>query len=314
VARRAPLLLVALAFGISALGLLAHPSPVGAWSAGTFSSTAERQLVALTNQARAAAGRRSLRVDSVLTSLARWRSKDMITRGYFSHRIPGGGTVFDVMQRKGYCFKLAGENIGWNSYPDDVATRAVHEQFMNSSGHRANVLGAAWDVIGVGAYKGPTGKKMYTVIFADKCGATVKPTPKPTPRPTAKPKPRATPKPTPRPTARPKPTLKPTAKPTAAPTPTPTPSPTPQPAATRPPEPADPDLGGGAGLGPGGQGNGSGSGGENGNGGSSGNGPPPGQESRPSAPPAGLRVHDPPAATGLVDSLLGGLAGFLFGG
>ena len=311
-ARRAPLLLVALAFGISTIGLLANPTPAEAWTANTFSSAAERELVALTNQARAAAGRRSLRVDSVLTGLARWRSKDMITRGYFSHQIPGGGTVFDVMQRKGYCFKLAGENIGWNSYPDDIATQAVQKQFMSSSGHRRNILGSAWDVVGIGAYKGPTGKKMYTVIFADKCGTTVKPTPKPTPRPTAKPKPRATPRPTakatPRPTARPKPTPKPT--PVATPAPTPTPSP----AATFPAEPDDRDLGRGLGLGPGGQDSGSGNGGDNGDGGSSGNGPPPGQENRPSPPPEGFRVHDPPAATGMVDSFLGDLAGFLFGG
>lgn len=293
---------------MSTLGLLARPSPVQAWSAGSFSSTAERELAALTNRARAAAGRRALRVDSVLTSIARWRSKDMITRGYFSHQIPGGGTVFDVLQRKGYCFKLAGENIGWNSYPDDIATRAVHEQFMASSGHRRNILGSAWDVVGIGAYKGPTGKKMYTVIFADKCGTTVKPTPKPT----AKPKPRVTPRPTakatPRPTTRPKPTPKPT--PVATPTPTPTPSPAP----TLPPEPADPETGRGSGMGPGGQGSGGGNGGANGDGGSSGNGPPPGQENRPSAPPEGLRVIDPPAAPGIVDSFLGGLAGFLFGG
>jgi uncharacterized protein YkwD len=308
VARRAPLLLVALAFGISTLGLLANPAPVGAWSANTFSSAAERELVALTNQARAAAGRRSLRVDSTLTAIARWRSKDMISRGYFSHQIPGGGTVFDVMQRKGYCFKLAGENIGWNSYPDDIATQAVQKQFMSSSGHRRNILGSAWDVVGIGAYKGPTGKKMYTVIFADKCGTTVRATPKPTPRPTAKPKPRATARPTLKPT--PRPTAKP--KPRATPTPVATPTPTPfaGPAATRRPEPSDPDLGNGLGLGPGGQGNGSG----NGNGGSSGNGPPPGQENRASPPPEGFRVHDPPATTGLVDSFLGDLAGFLFGG
>jgi len=308
VARRAPFLLVVLAFGASALGLLTHPAPVAAWSESSFSSTAERQLVALTNQARAAAGRRALRVDSVLTSLARWRSKDMIVRGYFSHQIPGGGTVFDAMQAKGYCFRLAGENIGWNNYPDDVATRAVHEQFMASSGHRKNILGSAWDVIGVGAYKGPTGKKMYTVIFADKCGTAPKPTPKPTPRPTAKPKPRATPKPTPKPTPRPTPRRTPKPTPVATPTPTPTPSPF----ATRPPEPEDPDPGGGAGPGPGGGGNGNG--GENGNGGSSGNGPPPGQENRPSPPPEGFRVHEPPARVGLVESFLGGLAGFLFGG
>ena len=62
---------------------------------------------------------------------------------------------------------------------------------MGSPGHRANILGKTWDVIGIGAYKGPTGKKMWTVLFADKCGSTApKPTPKPTPKP--RPKPTAT--------------------------------------------------------------------------------------------------------------------------
>ncbi len=125
--------------------------------------------------------------------------------------------------------RSAGENIGWNNYPDDIATAAIHKMFMDSSGHRANILGKAWDVIGIGAYKGPTGKKMWTVLFADKCGTTST-APKPTPKPTAKPKP----KPTPKPTARPKATPRPTPKPArATPEPTPTPTPTPGPEVTR---------------------------------------------------------------------------------
>ena len=97
----------------------------------------------------------------------------MITRGYFSHNIPPSGyNVFAVLDKKGYCYAIAGENIGWNNYPDNVATGAVHQAFMKSPGHRSNILGKKWDVIGVGAYKGPTGKKMWTVIFADKCGGS----------------------------------------------------------------------------------------------------------------------------------------------
>ena len=110
----------------------------------------------------------------------------MIERDYFSHTIPGYGKVWDKLHAIGYCYKVGGENIGWNNYPDDIATAAIHKMFMDSSGHRANIMGRAWDVIGVGAYKGPTGKKMWTVLFADKCGATStapKPTAKPTPRP-----------------------------------------------------------------------------------------------------------------------------------
>jgi len=151
--------------------VLAMPATTIAWSANAFSSSSEQQLLALTNQARASAGRRSLRWDSTLASIARWRSKDMITRDYFSHDIPGVGRVFDVMDSRGYCYKVAGENIGWNTYPDDVATAQIQAAFMGSSGHRANILAADWDHIGIGAYKGADGKKMWTVLFADRCGS-----------------------------------------------------------------------------------------------------------------------------------------------
>ena len=167
--------LVAAAFLATTVGVFALPAPIAAWDGGSFGATAEAQLLQLTNQARASAGLRALKLDSTLTSVARWRSKDMIVRNYFSHDIPGGSSVFDVLQDKGYCFNLAGENIGYNAYPDDVAAQAVHLKFMDSAGHRANIMGKAWDVIGIGAYKGGTEKKMFTVLFADKCGAAAPP-------------------------------------------------------------------------------------------------------------------------------------------
>ncbi len=173
--------MVAIAFGLTSIGLLALPRPALAWTANSFSSASEKQLVSLTNQARASAGLKALKVDSTLVSVARWRSKDMIVRDYFSHTIKGESyNVFHVLDQKGYCYKIAGENIGWNNYPDDVATSTVQRQFMNSSGHRANILGKAWDVIGIGAYKGSDGKKMWTVLFADRCGST-SPAPRPLP-------------------------------------------------------------------------------------------------------------------------------------
>jgi uncharacterized protein YkwD len=288
--RRVPAL-IALAFALTSVGLLVAPGAVLGWGANSFSSTSERQLVSLTNHSRANAGLRSLRVDSALTSLARWRSKDMIQRNYFSHSIPPGGrSVFDEMQDRGYCFRLAGENIGWNNYPDADATEAIHQAFMASSGHRANIMGRSWDVIGIGAYKAASGKKMWTVLFADKCGSASKPTPKPTAKPTPRPTPRPTPKATPKPT--PKPTPRPTPKPTATPVPVATPLATPP-----------IDDGQGLGFGPGGVGDG---GDNNGNGGQSGNGPPPGSN-------ATLRVTDPPPSQGLVETIVGGVTGFFFG-
>jgi uncharacterized protein YkwD len=272
--RRAPIA-VAIAFAISSIGLLASPAATFAWDAGAFSSASEQQLVTLTNQSRANAGRRALRVDSALTSIARSRSKDMITRNYFSHSIPPSGKqVFAVMSERGYCFNLAGENIGWNTYPDDVATAQIHQMFMDSPGHRENIMGRAWDVIGIGAYKGPTGKKMWTVLFADKCGttATPKPTPRPTPKPTAKPAPKPTP------TA----TVKPTPKPATPPSPTASPIPPP---VTAPPEP-DRTL----------------------------DDPEPPAGAPPTAEIAlNLRVTDPPAQRGLFDSIVGGATAAFFG-
>ena len=278
--RRLPAL-TALAFVVTSLGLLATPGVVLGWSNNSFSSASERELVTLTNQARANAGLRSLRVDSTLTSIARWRSKDMIQRNYFSHQIPPTGkSVFDVMQEKGYCFRLAGENIGWNTYPDDQATEQIQKMFMASSGHRANILGKAWDVIGVGAYKGPDEKKMWTVLFADKCSSAPAPAPKATPRPTPKPTPRPTPRPTPKPTPKPKPTSRPT----------PTPAPTDAPRLV-----IDRDPGDGLGVA------------RVQSNGESGNGPPPAGSA------TSLRVIDPPTAQGLLDTIVGGVTGFFFG-
>jgi uncharacterized protein YkwD len=273
--RRGPLSL-AILFAITSVAGLAQPGAALAWGAGSYSSPSERELVALTNRSRAAAGLRSLKVDSALTSIARWRSKDMIVRDYFSHDIPGYGSVFKRMDARGYCYRIAGENIGWNTYPDDEATAAIHRMFMDSPGHRENILGRAWDVIGIGAYKGADGKKMWTVLFADKCGSTAaRSTPRATPKPTPRPKPRSTPRPTPRATP--------------APTPTPTPEPTPTPPNLN--HPGDGIRGPTSHEGA--------------------NGTTGGASSDDGDP--GLRVVSAPPESGLVDSIVGEVTGRFFG-
>src|SRR3954453_12521167 len=288
---------VAALFAVTSIFAFATPARTFAWDAGSFSSSSEAELVTLTNRSRANAGLPALKVDSTLTSVARWRSKDMIVRDYFSHTIPGYGKVWDKLAAIHYCYKVGGENIGWNNYPDDIATSAIHQSFMDSAGHRANILGKTWDHIGVGAYKGPTGKKMWTVLFADKCGTapkpTAKPTPKPTPKATRTPA-RATPRPTPRPT--PKPARAAAAAKTAAPTPAPPPRPTPEvvggPGPTEPIVPDDLT-------------------------------PTPSLEPDPSREPGddtaavrtvGMRVVDDGKTDGLLQSIVGGVTGLFFGG
>jgi uncharacterized protein YkwD len=281
--------LLAVAVALSAVGTFAAPGRVLGWDANSFSSAAESQLIALTNQARTSRGLPALKVDSALTSIARWRSKDMIVRDYFGHDIPNppGGRVFNEMDRRGYCYVLAGENIGWNNYPDDVATQQIQQMFMASSGHKANILGTRWDHIGVGAYKGPTGKKIWTVLFADKCGSAPAPRPtvKPTPRPTPKPAPKATPRPTVR--ATPRPVVRATPKPTPEPAPTATGTPAPDLGFDSSPSSLPPDDGAATD-------------------GDERPGPPAGT-------PPGLRVADPSVPSGLFETIVGGVAGQYFG-
>jgi uncharacterized protein YkwD len=285
---------IALVFAVSSAATLAAPAATLAWDTNAFNSTSESQLVSLTNRSRANAGLRALKVDSTLRSVARWRSKDMIQRDYFSHSIPGYGKVWDKLNAIGYCYKVAGENIGWNNYPDNLATAAIHQAFMNSSGHRANIMGKTWDVIGIGAYKGPTGKKMWTVLFADKCGTSGGATPKPTAKPTAKPRPRATPRPTPRPTPKPKPKPAVAAPATPEPTPTPTPFATPRSTDDLFPSTDGLDV-------------------------PSSNEPAESAATPADTPadgdrPVGLRVVDRDTSDGLLGTIVGGVAGFFLGG
>ena len=263
-------------------------SVVRAWDAGTFSAADESLLFSLTNQARAASGLAPLRNDSQLHSLAEWRAQDMSVRDYFSHQIPPQGyEVFHYMDLRGIGYVLAGENIGWDDAADDQATTMIQQMFMNSPEHRSNILGALWDSMGVGAYKGTDGKLMYCVLFKETGPAA---TPTPTPRPTPVPTPRPASTPHPVPVA----TRPPTPAPTATPTPAATPSPTPSPSPTASPTPTD--------LAPAGT--------------TTPAGPPTEPPAQPTSTPAPLpagatsqRVVDDAPPPGLLESLIGGLLG-----
>lgn len=165
-----PRRLVAVAGIVAALILVALPLPAGAWEPLAYAPAAEDELLALTNATRADAGLRSLSIDPVLVSVARERSRDMAERGYFAHEIPPSGEmVFSILDDRGYCYALAGENIGWSTHPDATATGTIHGMFMDSSTHRDNILGSAWSRIGIGAFEGADGKKLFTVLFSEPC-------------------------------------------------------------------------------------------------------------------------------------------------
>jgi uncharacterized protein YkwD len=159
----------ALAVAATVAGLLATPAAAVAWDSHAGRAASEAALTALTNQSRGSAGLGSLRVDPELVALARWRSQDMAERDYFSHRIPPHGSrVFDRLQDRGYCFRVAGENIGWLAGGAGAAAD-IQRRFLESETHRDVIMGSAWDVVGVGSYERDDGRTFWTVLFADAC-------------------------------------------------------------------------------------------------------------------------------------------------
>ena len=112
------------------------------------SSTAayEAEVVRLVNAERAKQGLSPLTQDWQLSRVARYKSQDMRDLGYFSHTSPTYGSPFDMMRSFGISYRTAGENIakGYQS------PEAVVNGWMNSPGHRANILNSSYTHIGVG--------------------------------------------------------------------------------------------------------------------------------------------------------------------
>jgi uncharacterized protein YkwD len=120
------------------------PAPPANPPGGNTSFTA--QVVTLTNAERAKAGCGALTVDAVLTSAAQAHSADMAAHNYFDHNSQDGRSPFDRITAAGYQFSTAAENIAAGQRtPQDVMT-----SWMNSPGHKANILNCALHEIGVG--------------------------------------------------------------------------------------------------------------------------------------------------------------------
>ena len=146
------------------------------WDVDRADAASEDLLASLTNESRASGGLRTLAVDLELVDLARWRSRDMAERGYFSHAIPPAGTkVFDELSARGYCYEVAGENIGWLSGPDAGAEERIQQMFLASEKHRDVLMGEAWDVVGVGSWKRADGRHYWTVLFAERVTESASP-------------------------------------------------------------------------------------------------------------------------------------------
>ncbi|MCO6004588.1 CAP domain-containing protein [Actinoallomurus purpureus] len=119
---------------------------------GSAGASAESTAVSLTNAQRAAHGCSALRVDTRLRTAARNHSADMRERNYFEHDSPDGRTPWDRIKAAGYTVPGA-ENIA-KGYP---TAQAVVQGWMNSPGHRANILNCKLKAVGIGVEYGSGG-------------------------------------------------------------------------------------------------------------------------------------------------------------
>lgn len=106
----------------------------------------EKEVVRLVNIERTKNGFSSLTYDWELSRVARYKSQDMKDNNYFSHTSPTYGSPFQMMKNFGITYKTAGENIAMGYKTPE----AVVNGWMNSSGHRANILNSSFTRIGVG--------------------------------------------------------------------------------------------------------------------------------------------------------------------
>ena len=106
----------------------------------------EQEVVRLVNDIRSKNGLSPLTLDWELSRVARYKSQDMKDKGYFSHTSPTYGSPFAMMKSFGISYRTAGENIAKGySTPEEVV-----KGWMNSPGHRANILNSSFTHIGVG--------------------------------------------------------------------------------------------------------------------------------------------------------------------
>lgn len=122
------------------------------------------QVVSLVNKERNAAGLGSLSSDSALARIAQLKAEDMAKNKYFSHNSPTYGSAFDTMNQYGIKYSTAGENIA----KGQKTAESVMKGWMNSSGHRANILNSSYNKIGVGYANDSRGNTYWVQMFIKK--------------------------------------------------------------------------------------------------------------------------------------------------
>lgn len=136
-------------------------------SAGTAISlimnSDEKEVFDLINQQRINNGLKALKLDEEVQRVARIKAQDMVDNNYFAHESPIYGTPFNMLSSFKISYNTAGENIAGNSNNSSAVT-----SWMNSSGHKANILNSSFNYTGIGVVKGSKYGKIFVQMFIGK--------------------------------------------------------------------------------------------------------------------------------------------------
>ncbi len=138
-------------------------------SSGTSNTTTseltanEQEVFDLINAKRVANGLSALKIDDELQNVARIKAQDMVDNNYFSHTSPIYGSPFDMIKSFGISYKTAGENIAGNS-----SNSGAVNAWMNSAGHKANILNSSFNYTGIGVVSSSKYGKIYVQMFMGK--------------------------------------------------------------------------------------------------------------------------------------------------
>ncbi len=121
----------------------------------------EAQVVELVNKERAAQGLSPLKFNAELSNVARVKAADLRDKNYFAHNSPTYGSPFDMMKSFGIRYTAAGENIA-KGYMNPTS---VMNGWMNSPGHKANIMNGNFTEIGVGYVSGSNGSGYWVQMF-----------------------------------------------------------------------------------------------------------------------------------------------------
>lgn len=123
-------------------------------------------LLTLMNASRTREGLLELRRDATLDAVALARARDLVANGYFDHFSPDGESAFLELAARGVRYRLAGENLARNNYPDSRTVGAAFDGLMASPGHRANILEERFSLVGVAVVQ--SGRMwVYVTVFKD---------------------------------------------------------------------------------------------------------------------------------------------------